>query len=111
MIQNAAALGVAMAENADQRAFLAIRYDVNGETHSDPAVMELVTDIYRRMNPWGRMYALHLGRWLTKVLRALATDVRSSAYARDHIPYLVDFFRPLNNPDSLLRNRSNLMRP
>ncbi|PSR62136.1 hypothetical protein C8258_25845 [Nocardia sp. MDA0666] len=95
---------------ANEFTVLAIRHGVSGEIHTDLPTGEFLRDLYRSMNPWGRMYALQLGRWLAKVLDALSREALASDHARDHVPYLIEFFAPLTAGDSYLRSRRNLMR-
>ncbi|QVI20915.1 hypothetical protein KHQ06_33355 [Nocardia tengchongensis] len=110
MLRKAAFLGAVIEAGKDDFTALVIHHDVSGEIHTDLHTMELVRDLYRSMNPWGRMYALQLGRWLAEVLHALSNDALKSARARDHVPYLIEFFGPLTASDSLLRTRRHLMR-
>ncbi len=109
MLRKAEFLRAVIEAGKEDFTVLAIRHDVSGEIHTDLPTAELLTDLYRRMNPWGRMYALQLGRWLANVLYALSIDARTSAHAHGHVPHLIEFFTPLTAGDSDLRNRRNLM--
>lgn len=109
IIRRGESLGAALKEITDKSDVLAFCHDVNGATHIDPLTIQIRRDVYRCTNRWARMYAFQLGRWLAKVLGALSDDARATDHARAHVPDLMEFFRPLNSSDQLLRERHNIM--
>lgn len=83
-----------------------IHQDVDGTSHTGVGGITRRALQYEKMNSWGRMYALHLGRWLAHVLCELGRD----AHATDDVPYLVEFFGFLLGDDEILRTRRDLRR-
>jgi len=91
-------------------AILGRRHDANGDFHGDLAVHAARNIFYERLTPWGRMYTLQLGRWIAWILYELSIEVLRCDHARDHVPYLNDFFSWMLAEDKDLRTKRDLTR-
>jgi hypothetical protein len=80
-----------------------LHQDIDGRLHTGAGNIAERILVYEKMIPWGRMYALHLGRWLAAVLRELSLQSVSA-----DIPYLSEFFGWLLTDDELLRTRKDI---
>lgn len=83
-----------------------LQQDINGKMRTGIGDIAERSLVYEKMNPWGRMYALQIGRWLARVLGELSTD----AIPTGDVPYLSEFFGWLLSNDELLRTRKDLSR-
>lgn len=84
---------------------IAFHHDVSGAFHTGPVSAYMRSALYEKLIPYARMYAFRPARWLAYIIDRLATEASSSPHAKDHIPYLIEFFPWLKAPDNYFRER------